>query len=340
MTTASNITALNRLKNLGLPPVTNIDELSRQMRLSTGLLQQLVYKSDKHYKVYYLNKKSGGKREIAQPSRSMKAVQSWILRKILYRLKSSQHSKGFEVGESILSNATPHIGAHVLLNIDLEDFFHSIPASHVYSIFNSIGYNKNISSIFTSLCTYSGRLPQGAPTSPKLSNLACQHLDSRIQGYSGPKGIMYTRYADDITLSALNETKIRKAQPMIEEILQDEGFIINASKTKICGTKKKKEVTGLVISPDNVGIGRKRYRLIRAEIFTMLKENNSKLAHINGWLAYIKSVDKTNYSRLVKYITSLKQVFPESSLFDAMPSLKTPGNNISTPPTVSENRCP
>ncbi|WP_146867055.1 reverse transcriptase domain-containing protein, partial [Aliivibrio fischeri] len=222
----------------------------------------------------------------------------------------------------ILSNAAPHVGAHVLLNIDLEDFFHSVPASHVYSIFQSIGYNKNISHIFTSLCTFNGRLPQGAPTSPKLSNLACQRLDSRIQGYSGPKGIMYTRYADDITLSAFNEAKIRKAQPMIEEIVQDEGFTINHRKTKVCGTRKRKEVTGLVISTDSVGIGRKKYRQIRAEIYTMLKSDNSKLEQINGWLAYIKSVDENNYCRLIKYIITLKKTFPNNILFDLIPCIK------------------
>ncbi len=314
--------ALSKLKNLGLPAVSNLNELSSQMRLSSGLLQRLIYKSDDHYHVYYLDKKSGGKREIAQPSRAMKAVQSWILRKILYRLSSSENSKGFEIGESILSNAKPHVGAHVLLNIDLEDFFHSVPASNVYSIFHSIGYNKNISYILTSLCTFNGRLPQGAPTSPKLSNLACQRLDSRIQGYSGPKGIMYTRYADDITLSARNEAKIRKAQPMIEEIIQDEGFIINHKKTKICGTRKRKEVTGLVISPNSVGIGRSEYRRIRAEVYSMLTSDNSKLPTINGRIAHIKSVDKNNYEKITKYILSLKKKLPENDLFNLILCIK------------------
>ena len=319
MTKPSNITDLSRLKNLGLPPITNLTEFSSQVRLSKGLLQKLNYKSDDHYKVYLLDKKSGGKREIAQPSRAMKAVQSWILRKILDRLSSSQNSKGFEIGESILSNATPHVGAHVLLNIDLEDFFNTVPASHVYSIFHSIGYNKSVSHILTNLCTFNGRLPQGAPTSPKLSNLACQRLDSRIQGYAGSRGIIYTRYADDITLSAFNESKIRKAKPMIEEIVKNEGFIINKKKTKICGTRKRKEVTGLVISTDSVGIGRKEYRRMRTEIYSMLKSERTKLPQVNGWLAFIKSVDRNNYNRLIRYILTLKKSFPESDIFDLIP---------------------
>lgn len=176
--------------------------------------------------------------------------------------------------------------------------------------------------MLTNLCTFNGRLPQGAPTSPKLSNLACQRLDSRIQGYAGVKGIIYTRYADDITLSALNESKIRKAKSMIEEIIINEGFIINNKKTKICGTRKRKEVTGLVISKDSVGIGREKYRKMRTEIYTMLRSKPEKLNQVNGWLAFIKSVDVTNYNRLKKYILTLQVVFPNNVLFGLIPAIK------------------
>ncbi|MCG9647089.1 retron St85 family RNA-directed DNA polymerase [Vibrio brasiliensis] len=312
---------LSQLRNLGLPPVATLADLASHMRLSVGLLQLLSYKSDEHYKVYYLKKKSGGRRQIAQPSRAMKAVQSWILRKILSRLSSSANSKGFEQGESILSNALPHAGAHVILNIDLENFFNTVPASHVHSVFRSIGYNKTISQILTNLTTYNGRLPQGAPTSPKLSNLTCQQLDARIQGYAGPRGIIYTRYADDITLSAFNESKIRKAQPMIEEIVNSEGFTINDKKTKISGTRKRKEVTGLVISIDGVGIGRQEYRRMRAEIYNMLTEDSDKLSQINGWLSYIKSVDKTNYHRLIRYILKLRGHIKNEAVFSEIACL-------------------
>ena len=145
---------------------------------------------------------------------------------------------------------------------------------------------------------------------------------SRIQGYAGIKGIIYTRYADDITLSALNESKIRKAKSMIEEIVVDEGFLINHKKTKICGTRKRKDVTGLVISKDSVGIGRKKYRKMRTENYTMLKSEPDKLPKVNGWLAFIKSVDLNNYYRLKKYILTLKKVFPESDMFKLIPSIQ------------------
>jgi len=81
---------------------------------------------------------------------------------------------------------------------------------HYIGIFNSIGYNREISSLLTNLCVFKGRLPQGAPTSPKLANLVSAKLDARIHGYAGPKGIVYTRYADDITLSAQSVQKLEK----------------------------------------------------------------------------------------------------------------------------------
>jgi retron-type reverse transcriptase len=306
---------LSQLRNLGLPAFATIEGLASQMRLSQGLLQSLIYYPNYHYKVYKLKKKSGGYREIAQPSRAMKGAQSWILRKILDKLSSSVNSTGFEKGESILTNALPHIGAHVVLNLDIEDFFHSVSAKHVYNVFKSVGYSKKISHALTCLTTYNHYLPQGAPTSPKLANLTCQRLDARIQGYSGPKGIVYTRYADDITLSALNESRIRKAKPMIERIIANEGFTVNISKTQVSGTRKRKEVTGLVISEASVGVGRTRYRQLRAEIHKMISSEPEMLPYINGWLSYTKSVDKSTYLKLIKYIKKLQEKNKEMPIF-------------------------
>ncbi|WP_155395454.1 reverse transcriptase domain-containing protein [Photobacterium angustum] len=195
-----------------------------------------------HYIEHIKNlKKSGGFREIAQPCRELKAIQSWILRNILDKLNSSPYSKGFEKGKSILDNAQPHVGASYLLSLDLEDFFPSIGSYKVYGIFRSIGYNKEMSKLLTNLCTYHGYLPQGAPSSPKLANLTCSRLDARIHGYAGPKGITYTRYADDITLSGNTPLKIEKAKAFIGTIVREEGLNLNKNKTKICGTKRQKK---------------------------------------------------------------------------------------------------
>jgi len=301
-----------RLRNLGLPDIESIEDLADKTRLSLNKVKYISYRSRYLYKVYDVPKKSGKKRRIAQPNRELKAVQAWILRNILDKLSSSVHCKGFENGTSILDNAIPHVNSNYVLTVDLEDFFQSVKASSVYTIFRSIGYSKNISSILTNLCTFEGGLPQGAPTSPKLANLACAKLDYRVHGYAGQKGIVYTRYADDITLSAQTAKKIYKAKQFIGTIISNEGFAINRAKTRISGTQSQKKITGLILSENHVGIGRDKYREIRSKIHHLFVNRNDEYSHTNGLLSFVYSVDKKAYNKLYSYVKKLKDKYPKS----------------------------
>lgn len=303
---------LYRLKNLGLPAIESINDLADEARLSLGKVKYLCYRTEHLYKVYDVPKKTGNKRKIAQPNRELKALQAWVLRNILDKLSSSEHSKGFDKGTSILDNATPHVGANYILTMDLEDFFPNVKALHVYNIFHSVGYNKQVSAIFTNICTFKGGLPQGAPTSPKLANLVCTKLDSRLHGYAGPKGIVYTRYADDLTLSAQTPQKIYKAKQFIGTIITDEGFTLNNGKTKISGTQRQKKVTGLIVSENHVGIGRKKYREIRSKIHHLFMGKSTEFDQANGLMAFTYSVDKKVYKRIHTYINKLKKSYPQS----------------------------
>jgi RNA-directed DNA polymerase len=301
------------LKNLGLPALSNIDDIATATRLSPEKIKYLTYRTKYLYKTYELSKKSGGKRLIAQPNRDLKSVQAWILRNILDKLAASQHSKGFDIGTSILENALPHRGANYILNVDLENFFPSITANKIFHVFSSIGYGKKVSAILTNLCVYDGVLPQGAPTSPKLANLVCSKLDARIYGYAGPKGIVYTRYADDITLSAQSIQKIHKAKNFIGTIISDEDLSINHSKTKLSGTKRQKKVTGLIISQNEVGIGREKLREIRVKIHYLFKEKSDDYSHVQGLLAFTYGVDKKSYTKLHRFIDKMKEKHPIST---------------------------
>lgn len=297
---------------LGLPYIETIEDLSVETRLSVDLLVYSIYRSKYLYKTYCIPKKSGGYRTISQPSRTLKAIQSWILRNILDKLSSSEHSHGFEKGGSILHNASPHIGSNFILSLDLEDFFPSIKANKVYSIFKSLGYNSKISSALTNLCVFNGVLPQGAPTSPKLANLICFKLDSRIYGYAGPRGIVYSRYADDITLSAQSLKKIEKMKKFVETIIVEEDLSINEKKTKILGTRRRKEITGLVLTEDSIGIGRVKYREIRAKIHHLFTDKMEDYNYINGILSFVYDVDLKRYRKLYSYIEKLKTQYPNS----------------------------
>lgn len=302
-----------RLKNFGLPEITSINNLAEYIGLSPELVSFAVFRSRYLYKKYSIEKKDGSPRWIAQPSRELKAIQAWILRNILDKLHSSNFSKGFEKGCSILDNATPHVGAGYVLNVDLKDFFPSVSAAKVFKIFSSIGYSEKVAWMLTSLCVFEGWLPQGAPTSPKLANLVCLQLDARIQGYAAKKGLIYTRYADDISLSSQTIKKIYNSRSVLKTIVISEGFQINERKTQIQGNSKKKCITGLVLSKNDVGIGRVAFRVIRAKIFNIYAGKSKDVSHVEGVLAHVLSVDQKAFRKLMIYIYMLNAKFKAGS---------------------------
>jgi RNA-directed DNA polymerase len=309
-------TEIIKLNMLGLPVIQSLDDFSVVTHISKYTIYQLSQHSNKYYKTYKIPKKSGGKRTICQPSKKLKGFQSWILVNILNKIEVSPSCKGFRKGSSTLDNALPHIGANTVLNLDLKDFFPTVSAKQVYNVFKTIGYNNLMSTVFTNICTYEQGLPQGSPCSPALANLTAWTLDLRIQGYVGKRGISYTRYADDLSFSGLNPSKVVKIIPMIKTIIEDENFAVNNKKTRVSGSARAKTVTGLVINENNVGIGKKKYKDLRAKIhyLTLPKEqkNEKLLLHIRGWLSYLNSVDKQRLKKAKKYINGLAKKHPET----------------------------
>jgi len=307
-------TEIIKLNMLGLPVIQSLDDFSIATHISKYTIYKLSHHSDKYYKTYEIPKKSGGKRIICQPSKKLKGLQSWILINILNKIQVSPSCKGFRIGSSTLDNALPHIGANTILNIDLKDFFPTITAKQVYNVFKAIGYNKLIATVFTKICTFKERLPQGSPCSPMLANLTAWNLDLRIQGFVGKRGIKYTRYADDLSFSGLNPINVVKIIPMIKIISDDENFVINHKKTRIASSARAKKVTGLVVNEDSVGIGKQKYKELRAKIHHLTlptEQTNEKLLyHVSGWLSYLNSVDKERLKKVKKYISELTKKNP------------------------------
>ena len=311
-----------QLKMMGLPEMLTVSDIAAAMHVSKATIYDMSKFSQAFYKVYTIPKKSGQMRTIAQPNYELKAVQGWILRNILEKLFVSQACKGFEKGTNIRDNAMPHVGANLILNLDLEDFFPSVKASWVCAIYKTIGYSPKVASILTSLVTFNGALPQGGPCSPKLANLACLKLDARIQGFVGKRRITYTRYADDLTFSSFSGENIIKAIPLIRKIIEEEKFKINEDKTRIAGMARRHEVTGLIITESYVGIGRVKYRELRAKIKNMYRANiieDKTLMHLGGWLNFIKDVDNIRYNKLVEYIKELSLKHKNSALLSLLP---------------------
>lgn len=300
------------LQAIEFPIVENIHDLSEHTHLSRKLLYIHSKHNDKFYKIFTKPKKNSGVRTISCPAKSMKAVQAWILRNILDKIQIANCATGFKQRKNVFHNVEPHKNSRNFLCMDIENFFTSIPYSKVYTVFRIIGYNAHVSHIFASLCTGEGKLPQGAVTSPSLSNIICIRLDNRISGYVKKRNIIYTRYADDLTFSSSSSEPLVRSKNFVVKIVEDEGFEINENKTRFMGPRSQRKVTGLVLSDDQViRIGRKRKRLLRAAIHRLNNANLSDFEkiklknYIDGWFAYLKSVDIQGHNQLKKYETRL-----------------------------------
>lgn len=305
-----------KLSILGLPVIHNLDEFALLSKITKKWIFQFSIHSERFYKEFSIPKKNGKLRAIAQPNKNLKVLQHWILVQILEKLKVSESCKGFEKKSSTLDNVIPHKEANTIMILDLKDFFTSVNAVQVYSIFKSIGYNNLIATVLTNCCTFNGYLPQGSPCSPKLANLTAMKLDLRIQGFVRKRAINFTRYADDLSFSGRSPSKITKIKPLIKYIIENEGFELNNAKTRIAGISRQKKITGIVISEFKIGIGKQKFKQIRSKIYHLIlpnEQNNTKLvSEVRGWLSYLNSVDKSALQKAKNYILDLSTQYPNT----------------------------
>lgn len=295
---------------LNLPKLQNIHSLSREINISVYTLNKISFNIERNYKEITVDKKSGGERTISIPSKKLKLIQLWILRSILEKVPFENSATAFRKKTNIKKNLEKHSGKDFFLCLDIENFFGSIEAKNVNNFFQTLGYNKNVSFILTKFCTYKGALPQGGVTSPLLSNILNVQLDKRLNGFLSPKGIIYTRYADDIILSSNHPDKLMKVKKRAEDIISDQGYSINSKKTRLLRIGSQRKIVGLVYSDNqNIGIGRKKKRELRAKIYDYETNPLTKipLNHLLGWMSFIKDVDPNGYEQLNKYWINLKE---------------------------------
>ena len=260
----------------------DVDELARRLHSDAKELRRFQPK----YREFTIPKRSGGKRRILAPDDATKRLQRTVLRRLLARLRAHPAATGFERGKSIVTNALAHQGQAVVVRMDLVDFFPSTRTKRVYRYFRRIGWNRRASKTLVRLCTYQGGLPQGAPTSPRLSNLVNYRLDARLAGMAVWLGGVYTRYADDMTISLSEEDRetdwvIRSGPPLLFEfektsdkvryllgfvgrVVGEEGYRLHRRKKMSVRRRHHcQKVTGLVVN-DRVNLPRATRRWLRA----------------------------------------------------------------------------
>jgi RNA-directed DNA polymerase len=240
----------------------DLAELSRRLGIDASLLSGIR----PEYRAFSIPKRSGGVRQILAPVDDLKNIQRLILRKLLSRLAAHDAAHGFEKSRSIVTNAKLHAGRKVVLRLDLKDFFTSTSAARVEQYFRFIGWSADCATVLTRLCTHNGSLPQGAPTSPRLSNLINAKLDARLAALARKHQANYTRYADDLTFSFDNEwhATVNGLIHFVKEIVKSEGYQLHLhAKLKIQRRHERQRVTGLVVN-QRVQLPRTRRRWLRA----------------------------------------------------------------------------
>jgi RNA-directed DNA polymerase len=245
------------------------------------------------YQPHQLPKKSGGWRQLWIPDEATKQIQRRILRRILKNLKVHPAVHGFEKGKSIVTNARPHVGQAVVIKMDIVDFFDSTKSAVVQNYFQRIGWSRESARLLTRLTTHEGRLPQGAPTSPRMSSLVNYLLDIRLQNIADRRRCEYTRYADDITISMPQDWpgKVRGIIQSTQAAVRKSGYQLNQKKTKILRHHQRQTVTGLVVNT-TVAVSRKQRKKLRAIAHRLQTSNDATMSkeQLQGWAAFLAMV--------------------------------------------------
>lgn len=277
-----------RLEQNNVPVIFNLRHLRKILQIRKSM-QRTYFGEEKGklYKEFKIPKKLGGFRKIEAPVKDLKVRQLWIKENIIDKVTVSEYAKGFKQNTSIYDNALPHVNKELVINVDIKDFFPSITYREIFKLFIYLGYTKQVAHLLTKLCTNNENvLPQGAPTSPGISNIVLLKLDKRLSELAKKSNCCYTRYADDITFSG--PKSIKALLPLICSIVEDEGFQINRKKIRLQYSNQRQEVTGLTVNK-KVSLSKAKIKEIENAIYYCQKYGvESHMKRINCEKAYYK----------------------------------------------------
>lgn len=346
------------LRNQGLPVIFTLGHLAKITGIDYTFLHATVNREREaaNYRMFAIRKRSGGKRFIHAVSNTLSSVHEFLNREVLSKVEPHPASYAYHRNGGIRACAQRHCGARWLLHFDLKDFFFTIHEAKVCQIFREMGYRELLSFELARLCTTTrlprhlshltkpsdscfklnklpyrryhsiGVLPQGASTSPMLSNLAARHLDQALYLFAKELGLVYTRYADDLTFSAYDLPRgwsIGKFKFYVEKTIRKYGFRTNPSKFSVCGPGSRKIVLGLLVDGDRPRLSKwTRHRIDRL-LYSVNKFGWEKVAefykfdslygffnHLRGLIAYAKDADPMHGDQYRTRFEELIERFP------------------------------
>jgi hypothetical protein len=333
-----------------VPAIATVEELAVWLRLSPA---ELAWFADlktlgrrlsnsprlQHYHYRIVVKPTGAVRLIESPKELMKGLQRRVLEEILNRVPAHAAVHGFVKARSIRTFAAPHAGRHLVLRLDLEDFFPSIRRARVQSIFRTLGYPEAVADLLGGLCTNVApravlrnvpaellekvrrlygqmHVPQGAPTSPALANVCAYRLDCRLAGLAEASGAAYTRYADDLAFSGAGafERGVERFVAHAAAIALEEGFGVNHRKTRVMRRGVRQHLAGLVVN-EKVSVPRAEFDRLKATLTNCVRhgaaaENRDGVAdfraHLQGRIAFVAMVQPRRGEKLRRIFEAIE----------------------------------
>lgn len=242
-----------------------LSSLERDLAIPAKTLYAVSNSLGKHYRRKRLPKKGGGCRVLSIPDAVLKRIQRRIADVLLIHMPVSRYARAYRPGSGTLKNAQPHVGKPVLLKLDILHFFDSIRYSDVKEkVFPGEIYGENIRTLLAMLCYYQDALPQGAPSSPAITNILMFDFDELVGTWCRERGIAYTRYCDDMTFSGQFDPE--QTICFVRGALKERGFLLNGRKTRIQRAGQRQAVTGIIVN-EKPAVPREYREKLRQELY-------------------------------------------------------------------------
>lgn len=292
-----------------------------------SLIDYILSRKDSFYKSFKIKKKNGSYRNINEPLNQLFSIQKEFSLFFLVNRTKYDHSHGFELNKSIVTNARQHVNKKIVLNIDLENFFTNISLPKIIEFLIKKFNVSEIEAIkIADILTYKNSLPQGSPSSPVISNFICEKLDFELYKYCRRFNITYTRYADDLSFS-FSFDKLPKFQVNnIISIIEQNGFKINKAKYRYYYRNTRQIVTGLVVN-EKVNVKREFYKNLRAILYNWSSkgievaqnkfiekhgENKNFILTVAGWINFLGQVQGEKSKNFISLKSQFKKLEEET----------------------------
>lgn len=337
------------LAALALPELSSVGDLAIWLNEPVGAVrwfadQWRIARDERsrlqHYRYRWVPKRSGGWRLIEIPKERLRRIQQKVLRQILDLVPPHPSAHGFRRGHSCITHAAQHAGRHVVVRMDLKDFFPSIQHSRIQALFEKLGYPESVAGTLARICVNraphglfgdkqsggslawserqalkSPHLPQGSPCSPALANLCAFRLDIRLESLARSLGASYSRYADDLAFSG-GDAFARSAERFhiqVAAIALEEGFRVNTHKTRLMRVGTRQQVTGIVVNA-HPNIARDEYDKLKATLTNCVRhgpesqnrENHPNFqAYLAGRISYVAMVNSERAVKLRRIMANI-----------------------------------